>query len=107
MRWIAAIFAILTPLLNIGTATAPVPRDVKPPPFFPTQVGTKWVFKAPGGAKTSIVITEVTKKDGVTNITICSEGDDGLTLDEKLMVSEKVCIGLNSRNSNSINLCVY
>lgn len=68
-------------------AIAPPPR-IKTAIYFPTIVGTKWIYQ--DGARESIeVITNVDEKAGIKYVTISSEWDGKLTQRYVLAVSEK------------------
>jgi hypothetical protein len=74
-------------LLASATLAAPVPRAVKDSrPYFPTTVGTKWVYETPGGALESAVVSAV-EKDG-DDLIVSREGVDGTrTVYSKMLVS--------------------
>jgi hypothetical protein len=62
-------------------ATAPVPRDAQKPriDYFPTQVGSKWVYKNtenPDWERTN-VITSADEKNGAMIIRVGTQAEDG------------------------------
>jgi hypothetical protein len=55
----------------------PAPKNAKKPVlYFPTEVGTRWVFDS-GGSITTKVITKVEENDSVVLVSVASEGKDG------------------------------
>jgi hypothetical protein len=63
--------AILGSLLTTSAPAAPVPTHLMPntPPYYPTVVGTKWVYDY-NGQELIEAISAVEHKDGVTTITL-------------------------------------
>lgn len=57
----------------VGSAAAPVPKDA-PPSFYPTAVGTKWVYDN-GGRELTHEITKAEPKDGVTRLSVAHNGN--------------------------------
>jgi len=75
MRFVRAVIA-LTTLLLLGAA--PVPKQLmKDEPYWPTAVGTKWVYEQ-GGKESTQEITKVEARDGgTTRLTVRTKnGDD-------------------------------
>jgi hypothetical protein len=59
-------------------AAAPVPRESQKPHFFPSRIGTTWVYQKVGGFASSCTITHVEEKsDGARIVTIGWLDDDG------------------------------
>jgi hypothetical protein len=76
--------------LAAGLSAAPVPTHIfpkDPPAFFPTAVGTKWVYQTADGDHTW-VITRVEKEDGARVVTITDEVAGKETRTLKIAVSE-------------------
>lgn len=67
-RTLAALFAIALAALPVSAAPN-VKVQPADPPFFPTRVGTTWVYQIRGGERTE-VITGSETADGVTTLTI-------------------------------------
>lgn len=59
-------------------SAAPIPRTAESTPFFPTRVGTKWVYETPDGNRTE-VITKVEQKKEMKLVTIESVDETGKT----------------------------
>jgi hypothetical protein len=73
-----------------GLSAAPVPTHLfpkDPPMFFPTAVGTRWVYQATDGDHTWVV-TRVEKEDGARVVTITDEAAGKETRTLKVAVSE-------------------
>lgn len=75
-------------LLVAVVTAAPVPKAKPVESYFPTAVGTKWVFEREKGELLTEEITEVTEKDGERRVTIRIT-QQGHHSDEKYTVTEK------------------
>src|SRR5262249_33596713 len=68
---------------------APVPPPPKTPPlYFPTKVGTKWVYENDKRESVEVVM-EVKEKDGAKLVKIGYENDGKAVYDRTISVSEK------------------
>ncbi len=74
----ARLFAVVTVVVVLGLApAAPVPKGAdKPLLFFPTKVGTKWVYEQPGSDMT-LVVAKVEAADGGALVTVEYVGEGG------------------------------
>lgn len=69
MRTVAPSLALL--LLALPAAAAPVPKLKAPPDYYPTEVGTKWVYAQEDGTNEHTrEVTASDTKDGVTTFTV-------------------------------------
>lgn len=80
-------FAVFAVLLGLSAVAAPVPRELKGSGvYFPTTVGTKWVYETASGELESAVVSAV-EKDG-NDLIVSREGVDGTrTAYSKMLVS--------------------
>jgi hypothetical protein len=66
---------VLAPIVLVGVApSAPVPKDAGPPAdYFPTRIGTRWVYDVRGDEPAEVVeeVVSVEEKDGVRVVTLC------------------------------------
>src|SRR5262249_26316579 len=71
IRFLVAVFG---PVALVGGApSAPVPKDAGPPvDYFPTKVGTRWVYEVRGEEPAEVVeeVVSVEEKDGVRVVTL-------------------------------------
>lgn len=86
--------AVALALFLAAAPAAPVPTgprlSLAPPPFFPTSVGTKWVYQDGDYEWTEIITAVETQKDGAFNISISRVGSDGkTTLWDQVLVSDR------------------
>src|SRR5947209_1039179 len=78
-----------------ATPAAPVPKDRgKPALYFPTKVGTKWVYEdESGGNEQTYRVTEAKEKDGAIIVTVemdlYNPNDGRRTVKDILSVSDK------------------
>lgn len=94
MSRLLVLFSAAVLPLAIAPA-APIPPPPKTPPlYFPTKVGTKWVYQAEGEKKESVeVVMEVAEKDGAKLVRIGYESKAKMIFDHTISVSEKgLCI---------------
>lgn len=75
-------------LLVTSVSAAPVPKAKPVEPYFPTAVGTRWVFERENGNLLTEEITEVSEKDGEWRITVRTT-QNGHHHDEKYTLTEK------------------
>jgi hypothetical protein len=88
MSRMIATFAILSFALALASA-APAPEIVRPPIYYPTKVGAKWVCTDEFGRDRSFSVTEVEDKEGAKIVTVSEEMMGGKVLFEVMAVSEK------------------
>jgi hypothetical protein len=89
MRLAILSFGVALSLAPSGAA--PVPKDHKSP-FFPTKIGTQWVYKSDrsdGWRECESEIRGAIEKDGSTTLTIVDKPEEGETQPWKVTVSEK------------------
>ncbi|HKB05060.1 MAG TPA: hypothetical protein VKD90_22745 [Gemmataceae bacterium] len=87
---------LLIPVLG---RPAPLPKDKpKTPPYFPSTVGTKWVFETSGGSEITEVIKAVEVKGTGTVVTVDRE-QSGQSLELIYLVSDdgisQLAVGTN------------
>jgi hypothetical protein len=75
-------------LFVASVVAAPVPKAKPVEPYFPTAVGTRWVYERESGELLTEEITDVTVKDGERRVTIRTT-QNGHHSDEKYTVIEK------------------
>jgi hypothetical protein len=75
MKQLMAISACVALSLSLGVA-APIPKELKSVPFFPTKIGTKWVYKSDRWGEFETEIWDAKEKDGVTNLTIVNNSSE-------------------------------
>src|SRR5438045_9595112 len=88
------VFSALVPVLAAAPA-APIPPEAKKPaPYFPTKVGTKWVYQTEGEKHDRVeVVMEVIEKDGAKIVLVGSEFRGKVEMDYAMSVSDKgLCI---------------
>ncbi|HJZ55760.1 MAG TPA: hypothetical protein VKE74_12400 [Gemmataceae bacterium] len=70
------LLALSAPLVFLpAVLAAPAPDDKKEPVlYFPTKVGTKWVYESPA-SKSFLRITTVETKEGAKLVTVASESE--------------------------------
>jgi hypothetical protein len=82
------VAAFLACSLAIFASAAPVP-EAGSKLYYPTKIGTKWVYSM-DGKKLSVVLSAVEVKDGATVITLVTEEGNGKTAPlEIISLSEK------------------
>jgi hypothetical protein len=82
------VLPAVTLLLTVAAA-APVPKQAKPPLYFPTKVGSKWVYQA-GDKEWAEVVTKVEETAEGTLVTVAIELPGGkLSEYKKVLLSEK------------------
>lgn len=74
-------------LLAMGPRVV-VPND-PPEPYFPTRIGTKWVYLTDDKKESVRVITAVEERDGSTAVTMESRVDEKKVHSEKVSVSAR------------------
>ena len=74
--------------LLAATLSAPVPK-AKPPNFFPSVVGTKWVYDQ-GGREVSEEVSKVTVDDGQTRVTTTYTSGAGDSWESEYVVKDGV-----------------
>jgi hypothetical protein len=83
-----AVLLVAALLITLAPA-APVPTHLRKPPvyYYPTTVGTTWVYEDPNGEET-LTITKVEDVDGGKLVTVETVTDTGRKPEEKMIVSE-------------------
>jgi hypothetical protein len=75
-----SLTVLFAAVLLSPTTGAPVPKDGKSTPYFPTQKGTRWTYTLRhNDSDDSFVITEVAEKDGEKFISVGREAKGGVT----------------------------
>lgn len=89
----AFILVLLVAGLAVSlTPATPAPKNVKQPVlYFPTKVGTKWVYDT-GDSEVTLVITKVEENDGAMLVSVGKVGKDG-----KVVASEQVEVSKNGQ----------
>lgn len=64
-------------LFVTSVSAAPVPKAKPVEPYFPTEVGTKWVYERQNGKLLTEEVIAVTEKDGERRVTVRSYEQDG------------------------------
>jgi hypothetical protein len=93
-----SLFCLFALLFSTGAA-APIPKEPKPTPYFPTRVGYKWVTSSSWTnsithsvtqleQKTHIV-TKVEQKDLQTFVTVCTERNGKLSSEAVMLITAK------------------
>lgn len=72
--WLSVTAAVF--LAALPGLAAPRLKDTSEPGYFPTAVGTRWVYRV-GDFEVTDVVTAVKKEDAVTTVTVQREADDG------------------------------
>jgi hypothetical protein len=88
-RPLVLLSAVLVSLA--GVPAAPVPPPPKTPPlYFPTTVGTRWVYQTQGEKRESVeVVMEVKEKDGEKWVAVGSECEGKVEYHHAISVSDK------------------
>jgi hypothetical protein len=77
MRKLLLVLFVAGMAVSMMQAT-PVPKNVKQPVlYFPTKVGTKWVYDSSDGREHTEVVTKVKENHGVMLVSVGRVGKDG------------------------------
>lgn len=88
-----AFISIVLSICSGSTSGAPVPPGAYPPIYFPTQVGTRWVYLYPSSQEGIEIIKNVERCHECSVVTIEYFDENGKSLVQVLSVSrEKVCV---------------
>jgi hypothetical protein len=85
---VVAVCALVVPVL---APAAPVPKHLMkaaPVYYYPTTVGTTWVYEDPNGQEETLTISAVETKADAKVVTVERPGADGAVVWEKMAVSE-------------------
>jgi len=72
-RWLPVLIAAV---FTAGLLGAPRPKDMNPPVYMPTAIGTRWVYDDDGRERTEEVVA-AEAKDGETVLTVRHQTDQG------------------------------
>jgi hypothetical protein len=75
-------------LFLVATAAAPVPKEKAQPNYFPTTLGSKWVYKT-GDGTSSMEVTAVETNGDTRFVTVAFRVNDKPTTTERMVISGK------------------